>query len=89
MIEVTLDTPMLIGSVTVLIGLTTLVSKMFDRGDSKRAKIYKRIEDERKDIEDRYVTAKVCDVRSGNMEKKLDEISKDVKTILRNGRNGK
>ena len=79
---------LLIGSIATAIGLTTLVTKLTDRGAGKRNKIYERIEQERKDAEDKFVDIKVCNITSGNIEKKLDEICKDVKQILRNG-NGK
>lgn len=45
--------------------------------------IYKRIEQERKDADDNYTSTKLCNERSGNMEKQLTEIGNDVKELLR------
>lgn len=68
-----------IGLTGIFVGL---FMKIADRGASKRKSIYERIEEERKDAEDKYVPIKVCEVTSRNIEKKLDSISTDVKTII-------
>ncbi len=77
-----LSTGVLIGGIGTVIGITGLALKMVDRGEGKRSKIYKYIERERKDAEQKYVPTLLCDERSGNLEKKLDEIGEDVKKIL-------
>ncbi len=75
----------LIGSGVLLIGITSLAVKIADNGNHKRKKIYERIEQERKDTEEKFVSTKLCDERSGNIQTQLIEIGKDVKTILSNG----
>ena len=76
----------LVGSGVFLVGLSTFVMKILDNGNGKRKKIYERIEQERKDTEAKFIATKLCEERSGNINKQLDEISKDVKLILTNGK---
>ncbi len=76
----------LVGGGIFLVGVVSLIATTINNGNGKRAKIYKRIEQERKDVEAKFVAVNLCNERSGNMVKKLDEISKGVKQILENGK---
>lgn len=80
MIEIT--PTIVIGGTIALVSLTTLAVKLTDRGDSKRAKVYKRIEKSEREAEKKYMPIPLCEERAGNFTKKLDEIGRDVKTLL-------
>ncbi len=73
---------LLIVSIATAIGLTTLVTKLTDRGAGKRNKIYERIEQERKDAENKYMSEKMCLERSGNIQEKLTKLEDGQATIL-------
>lgn len=76
----------LIGCGTFLVGIVALASKLIDNGNGKRKKLYERIEDERKDAEEKYMKIDLCTERSGNIVKKLDSIEgKMDKLLTKNG----
>ena len=83
MTEITLNANSLVAGIGLLVGITSVAFKIFDRGDSKRTKIYERIEQERKDADDNYTSTELCGERSGNITGKLEEIGKDVKVLLK------
>ena len=70
------------GGVACIVGVTTLATRLLDRGDGKRKVIYDRIEQERKDADDKYRTVKFCDERSTHITKNQQTMQTTLDTIL-------
>lgn len=68
-----------LASIIAVIGITVSVGKYLD---GKRKGIYKKIDVERENSDKKFVSKELCEERSGNIQKKLEEIGGDVKKLL-------
>ncbi len=66
----------------LLVGVTTLMTKITNGDSRKHAAIYDKIEAERKEADDKFMPATLCHERSGNMEKQLTELKTGQTAIL-------
>jgi len=53
---------------------------------TKRGRVYERLDEIKKQAEDKFTHKDVCQVIHGSVDRQLKEIALDVKTILRNGK---
>ena len=80
----------LTGGSIALIALVALITKFSDRNASKRAKIYETIRENEDKADKKYMPIKMCDERSKNTQRQLNDLKTGQTTILEavNKRNG-
>ena len=67
----------------VSIGTYIHVGKMKDEQEQKRARVYERLDEVKKDLDEKFVHKDICKVLHEQMARDLVDIKTDVKLLLR------
>ena len=81
-----------LGIASVTIGTTWKISqdlkKSLDEINTKRARIYERIDEEKVKSDNKYTNKEICELRHKQVEDTLKEVRDDVKHLLMIVKNG-
>lgn len=61
-----------------------LVYKFTNDEAGKRARIYGRMDEIKKSVEEKLQSKEICSIHTNNIDATLNEIRQDVKTLLKN-----
>ena len=71
-----------------MIGLVGLMLKNNNDTEQKINRAYKRLDEVKDSVEQKFTPVKVCEVLHKQIDAKLTEISTDIKVLLRNNGHG-
>ena len=81
-----MTTPEGIAFGSLVLGFLGFIYKFGNDEQGKRARIYTRIDEVKKDFEVKTQTKEICNIHVETLNNTLAEIRDDVKTLLNNGK---
>lgn len=71
------------GALTAFIAMLGVMVRMNQNLDKRIGHVYNKFDEERSDVENKYVQQRVCNVISEQIRKDISEIKVDLKLLLR------
>lgn len=73
----------------IVLGVVGLIFKTTASQDTKRKRVYERVDEHKKFTDDNFVRKDMCEVLHNQLKADVTEIKDNVKELLNIGRNGK